>query len=655
MATDEKEPGSLTEQMETLAKLRNIFQENLSRAKVLAATYGYPIGRVSGFEPSSIEEGKVKCVCNVDVKTLDNEWAIRWICSPGNYLAAVDIKTLDVVLLKITGAWRGSVQTILGIKPQVTIPPKVSGEELATEPKIYVKPVSLIHKLEELNERPKVVTYVLDPLSPVFIPDPSVLERLMGIPERERQGVVIGVLSNVDMPLLMQPWESAPKVALKLKSLFQHVLIVGSTGAGKTSFTKNLIYELVKNHGASVLAIDSTQEIIQMLFPNRPKALKEEVSLRKILYERNSDKIEKVMVLLLLTDKYIKDNQIQSLEELGKKYWKDVLQPLAKLHDLKAEEPHIKILSESPPEIEIKINDDISCTVIPYAIDLKPDRENIEKLGIKLMQLNPFFTERVRAIIPRVFKELKEDLAKCQSLDEIGEVIRRKDGRRSGFLRQQLGIFEAMANNLIYNIFAMTEWDIFNVEIGGVQIKEVSPEYFIKEATLTVVDLYIIERMDCQNALVLYLLDQVFEWKRRMRKEGRNTPPTFIVIDEAHNRFPQRGLGRAEGEEFTKLVASKLTRIAREGRKERLGLILSTQFPRDVHGAVRSLCNTKIVFRVDKNDVEVLDIPAEYRHLVTSMDDLTALVMSPVGLRFGYVFIKVPLPITEHVDLSAMV
>ncbi|RLI29903.1 hypothetical protein DRO48_04070 [Candidatus Bathyarchaeota archaeon] len=164
-------------------------------------------------------------------------------------------------------------------------------------------------------------------------------------------------------------------------------------------------------------------------------------------------------------------------------------------------------------------------------------------------------------------------------------------------------------------------------------------------------DLSILEALEPQSAFLIHMLDRAFWWKRRSRQVGRETPPLFVVVDEAHNYFPQGGLIQ---EDVIYLIARKLQRIAREGRKERLGLILATQFPRDIHAVVRSLCNTRIIFRVDRTDVPVLDLPREYEETATRMDDLTAIVKSPVGLRMGYATIRVPLTVTEHVDLSAM-
>jgi DNA helicase HerA-like ATPase len=78
-------------------------------------------------------------------------------------------------------------------------------------------------------------------------------------------------------------------------------------------------------------------------------------------------------------------------------------------------------------------------------------------------------------------------------------------------------------------------------------------------------------------------------WERRERRE-----PVLIVIDEAHNVCP------AEPEDpLTALAAGHVVRIAAEGRKFGLYLLVSTQRPQKVQQNVISQCDNLVLMRLN--------------------------------------------------------
>jgi hypothetical protein len=78
-------------------------------------------------------------------------------------------------------------------------------------------------------------------------------------------------------------------------------------------------------------------------------------------------------------------------------------------------------------------------------------------------------------------------------------------------------------------------------------------------------------------------------WRRRTDRE-----PVLIVIDEAHNVCPQK-----PEDPITALVAEHAVRIAAEGRKFGLYLLVSTQRPHKVHENVLSQCDNLLVMRMN--------------------------------------------------------
>jgi uncharacterized protein len=77
-------------------------------------------------------------------------------------------------------------------------------------------------------------------------------------------------------------------------------------------------------------------------------------------------------------------------------------------------------------------------------------------------------------------------------------------------------------------------------------------------------------------------------WRRRAERE-----PTLLVIDEAHNVCP-----REPGDEITALATEHAARVAAEGRKFGLYMLVSTQRPQRVNELVVSQCDNLLLMRM---------------------------------------------------------
>lgn len=84
----------------------------------------------------------------------------------------------------------------------------------------------------------------------------------------------------------------------------------------------------------------------------------------------------------------------------------------------------------------------------------------------------------------------------------------------------------------------------------------------------------------------------MFQYKLFQSSDERKKDPLLLVCEEAHRYVPDRG----EAEYATAQFA--IRRIAREGRKYGIGLMLVSQRPADVESTVISQCGTWIVLRL---------------------------------------------------------
>jgi DNA helicase HerA-like ATPase len=109
----------------------------------------------------------------------------------------------------------------------------------------------------------------------------------------------------------------------------------------------------------------------------------------------------------------------------------------------------------------------------------------------------------------------------------------------------------------------------------------------------------------------------------RQLNEGK-TLPTTIVMEEAHT-FIRRYASDSE-ETGTYLMCTQVfERIAREGRKFGLGLVLSSQRPSELSPTVLSQCNTFLLHRISNDrDQELVTklVPDNLRGLLRELPSL---------------------------------
>jgi len=112
----------------------------------------------------------------------------------------------------------------------------------------------------------------------------------------------------------------------------------------------------------------------------------------------------------------------------------------------------------------------------------------------------------------------------------------------------------------------------------------------------------------------------LFNFKLWQTSEERESDPALLVCEEAHRYVPNRGEAQYEA------AQEAIRRIAKEGRKYGLGLILVSQRPSEVEATVLSQCNTWIILRIT-ND-------ADREHVRSILpDSLVGLTKVLSGLR----------------------
>lgn len=118
---------------------------------------------------------------------------------------------------------------------------------------------------------------------------------------------------------------------------------------------------------------------------------------------------------------------------------------------------------------------------------------------------------------------------------------------------------------------------------------------------LTIIDLSLVPS-EIIHIITAVVARMVFEALQRYRKlnDEHKVLPTVLVMEEAHT-FIKRYKEDAEYQDAASMCCQVFERIAREGRKFGLGLLLSSQRPSELSTTVLSQCNTFLIHRISND------------------------------------------------------
>lgn len=146
------------------------------------------------------------------------------------------------------------------------------------------------------------------------------------------------------------------------------------------------------------------------------------------------------------------------------------------------------------------------------------------------------------------------------------------------------------------------------------------------KASVTVIDLSLVPA-EVVHVLTAVIARMTLEAQQRYRKlNGGKVLPTVLVMEEAHT-FVKRYKEDAENQNSAAICCQVFEKIAREGRKFGLGLVLSSQRPSELSPTVLSQCNTFLLHRISNDrDQELVHklVPDNLRGLLRDLSSLPA-------------------------------
>ena len=604
----------MSEHVQLADYIKKNFDEAYSRARKL----GELIGVVSRRNPSIISEEGDRVLIEVDPATY---YRSGDSVSVGNYLVCVDIRTLKTVGLKVVGLHRVDAISDIQVPSAITLDPDIEG--LMTNVVVEATPL--------LAETGEPFTYAVEPQSPVILPkDKDVLTKVIGLPS---EGVPIGFLHTGSVPVA----NGGVTVKLPYVEFFKHMLIIGTTGSGKTTFIKNLIYFVHRLwRDAMVVIIDAAGDYTQVAIP--PLTQPEDSELMVSNYGELIDTYPRWLTVLVPLRR-----GVGSVMDFVKSYVNERLVRVTKAYYGLDPEVSIKVPGRDYGTIKsamvgVKLGSYVATVeLIPVSLSYHQLKDHLEIL--------PLFSRQAKVYLRNAISYLESEAGSILNFTHLYRVFQEKSDDLMKIMKLHRGTLENIER--VLNFIASSE----EVDVAiGRKIVGMPPvdRLAVNYKGPIVLDLDYAAMRGAHflilNMIAYEFLRTFYVWKKVGSGIAR---PVLFVLDEAHRFFPSEGTTSEEVE----VLADFISRIARLGRSRGLGLIFSTHSPKDVHKIVIQLANTKVLFRSEKEYLDMLDVPKEYVRLLELAPDRVALLRTST-IRSGYALLKTPGPLLSHYDLG---
>jgi len=358
--------------------------------------------------------------------------------------------------------------------------------------------------------------------------------------------------------------------------------------ARKSSYAERILEETVKTVEELFVAIDYYLDLIN--YTLYPSNVKREPYISNEIYKITDS-------LIRVIEKF--KNELNSFEEESEVFEeKGVKEILEDIQKFTSKEAYHRIEPENKGKIkEIigKFKERISYLDIFRKIKLgnvdAPSHFSFDDLLCKYLDLaihyegreNPKIREFISTMVLRMHRFFNDERFKFIFDPEY----KLHTNALALFLRYILGQL---------NIYK-TKDDIRNALFGkyyeGLPIKKEKPNQ------VTIIDLSLLSSEVLENVTAL-IARLILEFLQRIEKihnrEKRGKFPVVLILEEAHNYIPERR--RKETDEEISVSKKVFERIAREGRKYGLGLVISSQRPSEVSKTVLAQCNSFIVHRL---------------------------------------------------------
>lgn len=390
----------------------------------------------------------------------------------------------------------------------------------------------------------------------------------------------------------------------------KHMFIVGESGSGKTVFLKNLAYQIKKHNPKNKIILTDVQgDITQLLFWDLLKGV-----------PRNSWEKK-------LNNETIHNNYKNAKEIFGK----------------------IRLII---PLMDTKISDE-------QVIQLKRLGDRQENVSIRTINLR-FQDLDFPSDVEYLFRTSSNQAALL--LDDLADGIK-SSGDKPSIARLQSAIARLLTRNSGNEIVLPTNgvsyrrstFEATRRVLGNLE------KYFDGDKDALKEDRNPLDAFDFPGTTIFYLehlnQEERFMWEMQLvswlYKNKKKMQNSYVFFDEAHQIIPKDKSG---GSSIDKNIFSRLRsnfeKLAREGRKFRLNLILSTQSPQDLHPIVQEQCPTRVVMKINKKNAEASGLDKGLAHIANNFSHGQFWIQSPFNGTPDWVRVHSVAPPVPHESMD---
>jgi len=385
----------------------------------------------------------------------------------------------------------------------------------------------------------------------------------------------------------------------------KHIFIVGESGSGKTVFLKNLAYEIRKHDPSNKIILTDVQgDISQLLFWDfvdhiPPSGWQPGIKTEE--YEAAKTVFGKFRLIVPLTKDAYAETEVNSIITLARRRSVDVRRISLRFQDLDSPKDAEYLFRTSSDQAVLLIED--------LAEGLKSNGE-------------PASLSRLQTAISRL--------------------LTRNPGPQITIPTNGVSYYRSTFEASKRALRSLEEY--FDMDPIGLQEDKNPLDDFDFDGTTI---LYL-DHLNQDERLMWEM--QLVSWLYRKKKQMQNT---YVFFDEAHQIIPanKSGGSNRSAEVFSRL-RSNFEKLAREGRKFRLNLVLSTQNPQDLHPIVPEQCPTRIVMKINPKNAQYAFLDKELAYVANSFSQGQFWIQSPFNGTPDWVRVHSIAPPVPHASME---